>query len=85
MTQEEWKLAWALICQIQDRSAAEQEAILRASAARDVVLEHVHRVLAACGEPEDWDQAPPADKAVDGRGSLRTFFRSSHSRFGRNN
>lgn len=85
MTQEEWQLTWTLICLIQDRSAAEREATPRAGAAPDVVLEHVHRVLAATGEPDDWDQAPPADEAVDGRAALPTFVRSSHSCFGRNN
>jgi eukaryotic-like serine/threonine-protein kinase len=52
MTQEQWKLAWSLICEVQDLPSAHQDAILSASNAPEAVLEHVRGVLASNEEPE---------------------------------
>ena len=63
-TQEEWRRAWGLICQIQDRSAAEREAILPASAAPESVLEHVREALASSGVGSMGPSIWPAGKTA---------------------
>lgn len=64
MTQEQWKLAWALICDLEDLPAAEQEAILRSSNAPPDVLDHVRSVIVSQREPEQLDNAALAEELM---------------------
>lgn len=63
MTQEQWKLVWVLVCDLQERSSAEREAILNSSALEEAVLEHAREIVQT-GDGEPGDLAATQDEGT---------------------